>query len=136
MADADIFGQFTQGFQSMGAGAYTAIIYGGLALTLIGLVIFFIWWFSHNRKVLINYETKGGIKFYREDWARLKREKGADYWKLRGLRKKWLSPPGEVVRISKKGKFVAECIYREADDLPTWVNMTFDPDKIYNSNGS
>jgi hypothetical protein len=123
----DILAPITAGAKGLASGLYSTLFWGALILAL-AATIWFVWWrTSFNRKVLVNYETKGGQHYYREDWAKLKRDKSADYWKLRGMKKMWLAPPGNVVRISKKGRFVAECDYKEGDDMPSWILLKDNP---------
>lgn len=114
---------FSQGAKQTVSGTYTALIYVGIIIAVAALVWFVWWWFSHNRFVIVNYVTKGGVKLLYTDWAKKKHYKGAEYWKLRRLNKMWLAPPAGAIRITKKGRFSAECTYHEQDDHPIWVEL-------------
>lgn len=130
MADDLGIGQFTTGLRGVASSGYDMLIYGALVLAAIGLIVFIWWWYSHNRLVMINYVTKGGVMYYTTDMAKKVHFKGAEYWKLRRLKKRWLAPPGEVIRITAKGKFAAEGVYKEAEDQITWVRLDENIDPV------
>lgn len=126
MADDLGVGQLIGGFKGLahtGASTFLWIFYAAAACALIWFVW---WWMSHNRLVLINFKTKSGAKLFSSDMARKVHIKGAEYWQLRRLKKRWLAPPSDVVRITSKGKFMAECNYDEATDQVVWVELKDD----------
>lgn len=124
MADDLGLGQtFAPAAKGFASGAYTTVWIIGLLIMVGGIIWFVWWWFSHNRLLIINFVTKDGVKLLVTDMAKKTHFKGAEYWKLRRLKKMWLAPPGDCIRITNKGKFSAECTYHEADDHPIWVKL-------------
>lgn len=114
-------GQVSGWANTAATGAYkTGLVVGALLLVavVVGLIV---WIMIHNRLVRINYTTKHGTELVLDDKARLVKKKGAYYWSLLRLRKKWLAPPSEAVGLTRKAKFCAECYYREGDDHPHWL---------------
>lgn len=123
MADAmtQVFSGFGDTAKAAAGSTYDVVIWIGV-FAVIGTLIFLVFWYmSFNRRVTVNYETRGGVRLVIFDKAKLKKVRGANYWKLMRLKKQWLAPPGEAVRITIKGKFYAECNYKEGDDRPAWI---------------
>jgi hypothetical protein len=124
MADIDVMqtlGLSGGQIKNMGGTVYDTILYAMVFLMIVGVIVFIFYVKSFNRKVTVNYSTKGNVKFVVQDKAKLIHKKGAEYWKLYRLKKWWLAPPGEAVRITQKGRFYAECEYKEGDDHPAWI---------------
>lgn len=101
--------------------AYSAVVWVALLVVIVGALAFIWWYMSYNRRITINYEARNGVRLSVLDKAKLKKIKGANYWKILRLKKTWLAPPGEAIRITPKGKFYAECNYKEGDDRPAWI---------------
>lgn len=108
----------------LGSTLYT-VLWIFLAVLIVGLTIFFIFWFnSFKHTVKIKEKLGSGRYLTLHDKAKIKKTKEGEFWKFRRRKALIGAPPAEALEITTKGHYYAECVHDNKSGLDAgydWV---------------
>ena len=113
-------------------GVATAILWILIGVTILAVIGFIIWWYSH-KVIFIVRKITGDRPLTRVDRARIITQKGKPIkWKLRGLKANVPVPPKEAIDITTKGKLFVEAYLTEDGEFHYITDkMTGDIGSLY-----